>query len=474
MQEPEQKPSQRIDARTHRIKVSWLGWFNRVFSLALLGGIIAYELSLAYQLNDWFLYFISMLPIHSATYMVVGWFFFRNPAVGHRMDVPVVVIVPVFNQKAMIRNTLNAIYRSSYRNIHVIVVNDGSTDGTRDVLESLKASGQYPNMVLLHKLNEGKRKAVAMAFYYNDAHIRAEYIVMVDSDSIVDKYAIEKLMKTFGADMIYTTTKPVGAVVGQAYVLNTGTNTLTKCQSAWYSFAFNVEKACQSVFGNVLCCSGCLSAYRVDAIRSFIGYWANARLKDSEDRELTTITLATKDQKKKLLEKARKQSSEYDYAEDRALTASALTEWRTLYAADAIVYTDVPENFRTFLRQQLRWKKGTLRVNWYVAMFFWRKNPVVSILIFYIDFMVAFLNPIMIVASCIYLPMVTQSAGSVAIFAGSSMLLSISHGLDYKFRDPNARYWMYKPLMNIITGFVTSWLVIPALLRMHINEWGTR
>src|SRR5690606_41834048 len=62
--------------------------------------------------------------------------------------------------------------------------------------------------------------------------------------------------------------------------------------------------------------------------------------------------------------------------------ALPILEWKAVYVASAIVYTDVPEKIRGYIKQQKRWKKGYIRSNFYVSSFFWQKNPVIS-LIFY-------------------------------------------------------------------------------------------
>jgi len=75
----------------------------------------------------------------------------------------------------------------------------------------------------------------------------------------------------------------------------------------------------------------------------------------------------------------------YDDAEDRALTTQALKEWETVYVPTAIVYTEVPERFKWYIRQQIRWKKGYLRSTFFASAFFWRKNPIMAF-IFYMVF----------------------------------------------------------------------------------------
>jgi hyaluronan synthase len=165
--------------------------------------------------------------------------------------------------------------------------------------------------------------------------------------------------------------------------------------------------------------------------------------------------------------------AQYDDAEDRALTAHSLVEWKSVYVATAIVYTDVPEKFKGYFKQQKRWKKGYIRSNFFVSAFFWRKNPLIS-LIFYIDFMTTFTAPVITVIVLFYDTLILQHYWITAAFIGGSLLTGVVQGLDYKFRDPTARNWMYKPLMNLLTSFVLSWLIFPALWNYRKNEWLTR
>ena len=102
-------------------------------------------------------------------------------------------------------------------------------------------------------------------------------------------------MKTFNAD------PKIGAVVANAKAWNAKKNFLTRCQDVWYDYSFNIRKATESVFGCVLCCSGCLSGYRRKAIENYIPYWVRATIHDSEDRELTSYTLANSWTKKEFL-----------------------------------------------------------------------------------------------------------------------------------------------------------------------------
>jgi hyaluronan synthase len=168
-----------------------------------------------------------------------------------------------------------------------------------------------------------------------------------------------------------------------------------------------------------------------------------------------------------------KAMTSFDDAEDRGLTAQSLLNWKAVYAASAIVYTDVPENLKGFLRQQQRWKKGTTRVNFFVSTFFWRRNPIMAT-IFYLDFMMAFITPFIIVTVFAYEPFLHHSLWIPLSYLAGMQSIALAHGFDYRFRDANAKNWKYKPLMNVITAFVTSWLIFPALWNYKKNQWLTR
>ena len=426
--------------------------------------MISYNLQQGLELKEPLVVYSTLMPLHALIVLCIGWALYKNPAKGNAGNDLVSVIIPVYNQKSMIEIVIDAIYQSTYQNIEVIAVNDGSKDGTKEVLD--KIAKKYPSLKVIHKRNEGKRKAVASGFYAS----RSEYIVLIDSDSVVDSHAIEEFMKTFDAN------PKIGAVVGYAKVWNQKNSFLTKCQDVWYDYAFNIHKTTESVFGTVMCCSGCLAGYRREAISDFIPYWVKAMIHNSEDRDLTSYTIATPWAKKELApipKKLMESMAAYDDSEDRALTAQSLIEWKSAYVATAVVYTDVPERWGGYLKQQTRWKKGYVRSNFFVSTFFWKKNPLMS-LIFYLEFMTTFTAPLITLIVLFYEPVILKHFWIPTVFVAGSLLTGLAHGLDYKYRDGKTKNWKYKPIMNLIASFVLSWLVFPALWNFRKNEWLTR
>jgi len=456
--------SKQTNAQYETIRVSKKTWVMRAFTIAAITFFMFYNLTIAWPTWDPLIIYSTLMPLHTLIVFIVGWIFFKNKATGQVPDDLVSVIIPIYNQGELIEDVINAVLDSTYQNIEVIAVNDGSKDDTGKILDALAKKSS--KLKVIHKPNGGKRTAVAAGFYAS----HGEYIVLIDSDSVVDHEAIENFMKAFSAN------PKVGGVVGNCKVLNANKNFLTKCQDAWYDYAFNIHKTAESTFGSVLCCSGCLAAYRRAAISRFIPFWVEATVQNSDDRDLTSYVIATPWAKSELAPlslQLMKNMAKYDDSEDRGLTAQTLIEWETVYVPSAVVYTEVPERGKSYIRQQTRWKKGYIRSCFFVSAFFWKKNPLMA-LIFYVEFMSTFVAPALIFAVYFYAPSIRQLYWIPLTYLIGQLLIGLAAGLDYKLREPETKNWKYKPLMNLIASFVLPWLLIPALWTYKKNRWLTR
>src|SRR6185503_2894238 len=236
------------------------------------------------------------------------------------------------------------------------------------------------------------------------AECSGKHVVLIDSDSIIHRNAIRALVDALESD------EKIGAVVGNAKAWNADNTWLTKLQSVWYDYSFNIHKSYESYFGLVQCCSCCMSAYRRDAIIDFIPVWMDTNMLVGDDRQLTSLVHAKSWAKKELVyrfaEKTFNSASKYDDAEDRLLPAQAMVQWKTVYAASAVVYTDVPETFKGYWKQQLRWRRGYLRVQFFVASFIWQNHPIVAFM-FYTEFMSLLTMPLVLFTMFVYMPILT-------------------------------------------------------------------
>ncbi len=88
--------------------------------------------------------------------------------------------------------------------------------------------------------------------------------------------------------------------------------------------------------------------------------------------------------------------------------------------------------------------------------------------------MTTFTAPFITTIIFFYEPFILKNYIIPLAFVGGSLLAGLAHGLDYKFRDPKSKTWRYKPIMNMFTSFVLSWLVFPAILTIRKNQWLTR
>ena len=97
------------------------------------------------------------------------------------------VIVPAYNAEKTIVKCLNSILNQSYRNLEVLVINDGSTDHTKELVENISDS----RIVLISVDNGGVSKARNIGI----DHATGEYITFVDSDDFIDPEMYETLIK---------------------------------------------------------------------------------------------------------------------------------------------------------------------------------------------------------------------------------------------------------------------------------------
>lgn len=104
------------------------------------------------------------------------------------MNKLVSVIVPVFNREATIERCLDSIIKQSYRNIEIIVVDDGSKDRTADICDSY---GEKDGRVkVFHNENYG----VSYSRNYGLKHMTGKYVIFVDSDDYINESYIEHLV----------------------------------------------------------------------------------------------------------------------------------------------------------------------------------------------------------------------------------------------------------------------------------------
>lgn len=225
------------------------------------------------------------------------------------------VIVPAYNEEAVILATLRSLLASDYSNLEIIVVDDGSKDNTFALVTRHYAG--HPRVVALTKPNGGKASALNLGI----ARANGAYFIGLDADTQFGRDTISWLIAGF-------TAPDIAAVAGNAKVGNRHT-ILTKCQAIEYITSQNLDKRGFEVINAITVVPGCVGAWRRDAVLAVDGYC---------DRTL---------------------------AEDADLTVRILCEgYRIVYEPRAIALTEAPASLRDFLKQRFRWSFGTLQVIW--------------------------------------------------------------------------------------------------------------
>src|SRR4029077_4048061 len=141
---------------------------------------------------------------------------FRPVPPDHPEFQPLVsVLIPAYNEEEVIVYTINSVLESDYPNLEVIVVDDGSTDDTGDLLDS--EFGRNPAVRVIHQPNRGKPAALSHAL----AEASSGIIVTIDADTAVEPAAVSKLGR-------HCVNPRVGAVAGSVKV-----GTRVSCPTRW-------------------------------------------------------------------------------------------------------------------------------------------------------------------------------------------------------------------------------------------------
>lgn len=113
------------------------------------------------------------------------------------MNCKVSIIIPVYNGEKFIKKCIESILNQTYQNYEIIIINDGSTDRTKETIESLKSEKI--------KLYNIKNSGVSNARNYGMNQANGDYILFVDADDEIDNKTLEILVnkqKEYKVDII--------------------------------------------------------------------------------------------------------------------------------------------------------------------------------------------------------------------------------------------------------------------------------
>jgi cellulose synthase/poly-beta-1,6-N-acetylglucosamine synthase-like glycosyltransferase len=225
------------------------------------------------------------------------------------------VLIPAFNEAKVIVRTIRQVLEADYPNLEVIVIDDGSSDGTSEVVrEHFEAD---PRVKLITMPNGGKAAALNRGL----AEARGAVIVALDADTHFQRDAISKLVRWFGDPAI-------GAVAGNAKVGNR-VNIITRWQALEYVSSQNLERRALAALDCITVVPGAIGAWRRDTLTKLGGFPAHTL---AEDQDLTIS-----------LQKA---------------------GCKVIYDSTAIAWTEAPDTVSGLIKQRFRWAFGTLQCMW--------------------------------------------------------------------------------------------------------------
>lgn len=267
----------------------------------------------------WITYIISL-------YLVVFWlivfldlktgFEKQNKKVKLKSYPLVSVIIPAYNEEEAIKVSLNSVINLDYPKdkLEIIVVNDGSTDNTKQVVEKIIQKNKDRRIILINQPNQGKGKALN-----NGLKIaKGQFFACLDADSYVERSTLKKMLA------VYEQESEDLAIVTPAMKVDKPKTIVQKLQKLEYLVAIFMARL-MSHLDCIYVAPGPFSLYRTNVIKKLGGFDENNLTEDQE--------IAYRIQK-------------YNY--------------RIKQCHNGYVYTFAPTTFRQLYKQRNRWLKGSL------------------------------------------------------------------------------------------------------------------
>jgi cellulose synthase/poly-beta-1,6-N-acetylglucosamine synthase-like glycosyltransferase len=312
------------------------------------------------------------------------------------LSVPVSLLIPAYNEEQVILDSVRSLLQSHYAAFEIVVVNDGSSDRTLEILkeeyrlvedrrvprarlETQPIVGSYRSLrderlVVIDKVNGGGKSDALNAGL---SYARYPLFLAVDADTVLDVDALPRLVREF---QVRPETVALGGIVriangstveaGHVTEARTPRQLLVNLQIVEYLRAFLVGRTGWSRIGALLIVSGAFGIFRREEVIEVGGYDPESFAEDAE----LVVRL-------------------HKLCRDRG------QPYRIGFIADPVCWTEAPDSLRVLRIQRDRWQRGLLQLLWdYRGMIGHRRYG--SVGLFGLPYFVAFeaLGPIIEVA----------------------------------------------------------------------------
>jgi cellulose synthase/poly-beta-1,6-N-acetylglucosamine synthase-like glycosyltransferase len=448
--------------------------------------------------NYGMLAYFAILNVIYSLLLVLGWKEIRSYVHRRRLidydeiarsplTIPISIVVPAYNEGAVIVDAVRALLGAHYPTLEVVVVNDGSKDGTVQALidafslvpatrvpvarletaevKTILVSPDDDRLVVIDKLNGGKSDAINAGLCY----ARYPLFCTIDADTLIDDDALLRLVRPF---QVQPDTVACGGIVRVVNGCTVERSRVTRVrmpqrmieniQVVEYLRAFLSGRTGWARMGALLVISGAFGVFRRDLAVAVGGY------------DTTTVG----------------EDAEFVVRLHRHCCDNDIP-YRVTFLADPVCWTEVPRTMRTLCRQRNRWHRGLVETLYrHRSMIGRRRYGVVGV--FAMPYYVLFeaLGPVIEVFG--YSVAVTSVAlglidGSVALLL---LLLSFSYGLVLSFgaliveEHAFRRYRSWRCVGQLVVAavvenfgyrqtfsFVRAWAFV-SLIRAPRNHWG--
>lgn len=280
---------------------------------------------------------------------------FRSP-----LTPPVSILLPAFNEEAGVVESVRSLLLLRYPEIEIVVIDDGSTDGTVAVLHqaydlrpvrkvrppgiasapvtAVRVSARHPNLMVVSKENGGKADALNCGLNF----ARYPYVCAVDGDALLETDALLRVMtpiiddpRVVAAGGIVRIANGCDVEAGKVTTVRLPRTHIPTLQVVEYLRAFLVGRVGWSALGALLIISGAFGVFKRSVVFEVGGYETDTV---GEDMELVVRI------HRHLRSKGR--------------------SYRVAFVPDPVSWTEAPETLKVLARQRRRWQRGLADSLW--------------------------------------------------------------------------------------------------------------
>ena len=317
--------------------------FSICINVSWINDIACY---LGYFLAIYLVVFVAIIPGFNYVFNFISLLFNKkDKKVKAKKEEDVTVLIPVYNAKKSIMETIESIKKQKYcGNIYINIIDDGSTDGTLELLKSMDLDSKV-------SIIEAKHKGKAETLNKGLDNVKTDYTITIDSDTVLHPLAIRNIISK-----LKNSSENTAATAGCLFVKNGKKSFITKLQEWDYTLGIFGVKYVQGNYNSTLVAQGAFSGYKTKMLKEIGGWQACV-------------------------------------GEDIVLTWQLLSKgYKTNFAKNAIAYTEVPEKFRDLGKQRKRWARGMIEAFKKVKIFTSKKMSIKSKFLMFLNIFFPFID----------------------------------------------------------------------------------